>query len=65
VSLLGAAKYDELLEEATTDQLKRAGNVAGEILNWVAMIGMLGKRKPVFIEPHPPNGHAFGVWRWD
>lgn len=65
VRLVKEAKYETLLEEATTDQLKRAGNVAGEILNWVAMIGMLGKRKPVFIEPHPPNGHAFGVWRWD
>ena len=29
----------------------RAGNVGGELLNWVAMLGVTGDRKPSFIEP--------------
>lgn len=65
VSLLGDAKIDDLLNEATSDQLSSAGNVAGEILNWIAMLGMLGKRKPVFIEPQLQQGHAYAAWRWD
>jgi protocatechuate 4,5-dioxygenase beta chain len=54
-----------LLEEATSDQLARAGNVAGEILNWIALLGMVGKRKPAFVEKHNGHGHAFAAWRWD
>ncbi len=65
VSLLGDAKLDDLLNEATSDQLSSAGNVAGEILNWISMMGMLGKRKPIFIEPQLAQGHAYAVWRWD
>lgn len=65
VQLLGACKIDDLLEEATSDQLARAGNVAGEILNWIAMLGVVGKRKPAFVEKHDGHGHAFAAWRWD
>jgi gallate dioxygenase len=65
VKLLEAGKIDDLLQETTMEQLYRAGNVAGEILNWVAILGMVGKRKPSFIENHDDYGHAFGVWRWD
>jgi hypothetical protein len=65
VQLLGAAQVDDLLNEATADQIARAGNVAGEILNWIAMLGMVGKRKPSFVEKHDGHGHAFAAWRWD
>lgn len=65
VSLLADAKIEMLLEEATTDQLRRAGNVAGEILNWIALLGVLGKRKPAFVEPQLDHGHAYAAWRWD
>ena len=65
LSLLGDAKIDDLLNEATSDQLSSAGNVAGEILNWIAMLGIVGKRKPVFLEPQLQQGHAYGMWRWD
>jgi len=65
VTRLGAGKIDQLLEETTTDQLRRAGNVAGEILNWIALLGMLDGRKPAFIEPQLSHGHAYGIWRWD
>ena len=42
-----------------------AGNVSGETLNWIALLGAIGKRQPVFLEPQPAQGHAYGVWRWD
>jgi gallate dioxygenase len=65
VKLLGEGKIDDLLEETTADQISRAGNVAGEILNWIAMLGILGKRKPAFVEKHDGHGHGFAAWRWD
>jgi hypothetical protein len=58
-------RVDDLLNEATSDQLARAGNVAGEVLNWIAMLGFVGDRRPRFLEPQLERGHAYGVWRWD
>jgi protocatechuate 4,5-dioxygenase beta chain len=62
---LRQARIDDLLNEATSDRMARAGNVAGELLNWIAMLGAIGDRKPSFLEPEAHRGHAFGVWRWD
>jgi protocatechuate 4,5-dioxygenase beta chain len=59
------AKIDDLLNEATSDRMARAGNVAGELLNWIAMLGVIGDRRPRFLEPQLDRGHAYGVWRWD
>ncbi len=65
VKLLANAQIDDLLEETTADQMAQAGNVGGEILNWIAMLGVLEKRKPAFVEQQTNEGHAYGVWRWD
>lgn len=65
VKLLSEAKITDLLEETTSDQLRRAGNVSGEILNWIALLGAVGSRKPAFVEPQMEEGHAYGAWRWD
>jgi hypothetical protein len=65
VELLRANEIDDLLEETTADQIAKAGNVAGEILNWIAMLGMLDGRTPAFVETHDGHGHAFAAWRWD
>lgn len=62
---LREVKTDDLLNEATSDRIARAGNVAGELLDWIAMLGVIGDRKPVFLEPQMEQGHAYGVWRWD
>lgn len=62
---LREAKIDDLLNEATAPRMARAGNVAGELLNWIAMLGAVGNRKPHFLESPVEEGHAFGVWRWD
>jgi aromatic ring-opening dioxygenase catalytic subunit (LigB family) len=65
LGLLDGGDMDTLLTETTEAQMLKAGNVGGEILNWVAMLGAIGgKRKPVWIAPQMQNGHAYGVWRW-
>ena len=62
---LRQGRVNELLNEATSDRMARAGNVAGELLNWIAMLGVLDDRRPRFLEPQLEMGHAYGVWRWD
>jgi protocatechuate 4,5-dioxygenase beta chain len=62
---LNHGRVNELLNEATGERMARAGNVAGELLNWIAMLGVIGDRRPRFLEPQLAMGHAYGVWRWD
>lgn len=62
---LRQAKTDELLNAATSQRLARGGNVAGELLNWIALLGVIGNRAPRFLQPQMGHGHAYGVWRWD
>jgi aromatic ring-opening dioxygenase catalytic subunit (LigB family) len=62
---LGQAQHQELMEQATTERMLQAGNVSGELLNWIAMLGAVGTQKPQFLEPQMANGHAYGVWRFD
>lgn len=60
--LLRAGEVETLLDETTPQQLKKAGNVGGEILNWIAMLGAAGRGKPDWIELQPQFGHGYGVW---
>jgi protocatechuate 4,5-dioxygenase beta chain len=53
-----------LIDEATPLQMARAGNAGGELLNWIAMLGVIGDRAPRSLLPQP-HGHAFGIWQWD
>jgi aromatic ring-opening dioxygenase catalytic subunit (LigB family) len=62
---LANATIPELLEEATSEQLARAGNIGGEVLNWIALLGTLDRRKAAFVEPDAASGHAYAAWRWD
>lgn len=65
VDLMRAGKVDDLVREATTERMARAGNVAGELLNWIAMLGAIGGRPPEFLEPQIDEGHAYGFWYTD
>jgi aromatic ring-opening dioxygenase catalytic subunit (LigB family) len=65
IKLLEQQQIETLIEEATPHQLFKAGNVGGELLNWIAMLGAIGNRKPIYIAPQMANGHAYGVWRWN
>jgi protocatechuate 4,5-dioxygenase beta chain len=65
VEQLSHARVAELLDEATTERMARAGNIGGELLNWIAMLGVIGECKPRFIHTQDGHGDAYAVWRWD
>lgn len=62
---LEQGRVRDLLEEATSSRMLRAGNIGGELLNWIAMLGTIGERKPCFLQSQLDHGHAYGVWRWE
>jgi Catalytic LigB subunit of aromatic ring-opening dioxygenase len=62
LELLGEGNVRGLIAEATDDQLWRAGNAGGELLDWIAMLAMFEPRPPVFLECQPQYGHAYAAW---
>jgi gallate dioxygenase len=63
-ALVGDGAYDTLIAEASEAQMLKAGNVGGEILNWIAMLPSVGVRKPKFVKPQMDQGHAYAAWSW-
>jgi aromatic ring-opening dioxygenase catalytic subunit (LigB family) len=63
VSLMKNGEIDTLLGEATLDRMLRAGNVATELLCWIAMLGTIGGRAPDSITVRSGDGDAYGIWR--
>jgi aromatic ring-opening dioxygenase catalytic subunit (LigB family) len=63
--LLGEVRIDDLIAEATAARMLRAGNIGGELLNWIALLGVIGARKPANILPQNDHGQAFVAWRWN
>ncbi|MGH6670602.1 MAG: extradiol ring-cleavage dioxygenase [Xanthobacteraceae bacterium] len=62
--LLDEMRVADLVAEATTARMLRAGNIGGELLNWIALLGVIGARKPVKVLPQNNHGQAFVAWRW-
>lgn len=63
---IGNAEFAEIVAEATPERMWKAGNIGGELLNWVVLLGMVGQDKPRYLAPHDEkDGHAYAVWRWD
>lgn len=60
--LLQTGDAETLIEEATPEKFRAAGNVAGELLNWIAMLGTIGVRPARSVIPQMANGHAYAVW---
>ena len=60
--LLEKGDIETLLNEATPEQMAKAGNVGGELLDWIAMLGTIDARPAKFITPQMQNGHAYAVW---
>jgi protocatechuate 4,5-dioxygenase beta chain len=57
------AEIDRLLAEATPEQMWKAGNIGGELLNWIVMLGAIGKAKPCYLADHDDHdGHTFAAW---
>lgn len=61
-ALIAEAQYDTLIAESTPQQLAKAGNVGGEILNWIAMLASVDGRRPKFVTPQLEQGHAYAAW---
>jgi gallate dioxygenase len=55
--------FDELVTESTQEQMLRAGNVGGELLNWIAMLGTVNGHALQWIKPEVKHGHAYAVWK--
>jgi protocatechuate 4,5-dioxygenase beta chain len=62
-ALIRNGDIDTLLQEATLRRMMRAGNVATELLVWIAMLGAIGKRLPDWMEVRPSAGDAYAIWR--
>ena len=53
-------------EEATPERMWKAGNIGGELLNWIVTLGVVGKEKPRYLADHDEkDGHAYAAWRWN
>ena len=62
--LMRAGHIDTLLEEATTERMLQAGNVAAELLTWIATLGVIGDRTPEWMDVRPAAGDAYGICNW-
>jgi aromatic ring-opening dioxygenase catalytic subunit (LigB family) len=60
--LLEQGDVETLINESTPEKFAAAGNVAGELLNWIAMLGTIDPKPAKSVEPQMPNGHAYAVW---
>jgi hypothetical protein len=65
IDLLGSARVEELVREATDDQLAQAGNAGGELLDWITMLGAIDPRRPSVLEVQRQFGHAYAAWPID
>jgi protocatechuate 4,5-dioxygenase beta chain len=60
------AEIDRLVAEATPEQMWKAGNIGGELLNWIVMLGTVGNGKPCYLADHDDSdGHAFAAWSFN
>jgi len=60
------AEIEDIVTEATPEQMWRAGNVGGELLNWIVMLGAVGSVKPRYLAEHDDeDGHAFAAWSFN
>ncbi len=60
---LEAGDVDAVVEASTPAQLARAGNVGGELLNWLALLGAIGGARPDSLDLQPEFGHGYAFWR--
>jgi aromatic ring-opening dioxygenase catalytic subunit (LigB family) len=52
----------DLVDETTPARLRSAGNVSGEILNWIAMLGSANRGAPVWSKTLPDEGFIYAAW---
>lgn len=59
---LDAGNVDAVVAKATPKRLAAAGNVGGELLNWIAMLAATGGRRPTSMDMQVHLGHGYGFW---
>jgi hypothetical protein len=62
-ALIEEGRLAELVAEAGPEQLARAGNAGGELLDWIVVLGMIGARAPDYLLRQLQQGHAYACWR--
>jgi gallate dioxygenase len=62
IELMTTGRIATLIEDATAPRMLAAGNVGGELLNWIAMIGAVGNDTASWIDLQESRGHAYGAW---
>jgi aromatic ring-opening dioxygenase catalytic subunit (LigB family) len=55
-------EHDTLINRATEARMLEAGNVAGELLNWIVALGIVGPTRPAILINQPALGNAFAAW---
>jgi hypothetical protein len=62
--LLAQGQVDQIIARGTAQRMAHAGNIGGELLMWLAMLGALGPLgRPTWLEQQPEMGHCFAMWR--
>jgi Catalytic LigB subunit of aromatic ring-opening dioxygenase len=57
-----SCEHGELIEAASEARMLEAGNVGGELLNWVVALGIIGPSAPDLLINQPELGNAFAAW---
>lgn len=57
-----SCEHGELIEAASEARMLEAGNVGGELLNWIVALGIIGPSAPVLLINQPELGNAFAAW---
>ncbi|KQU89526.1 hypothetical protein ASD00_27160 [Ensifer sp. Root31] len=57
-----SGRYDEIISRASEARMLQAGNVAGELLNWIIALGTIEPSAPAILKDQPQLGNAFAAW---
>lgn len=60
--MIASGDIEQLVARATQAQMLAAGNIGGELLNWIAMLSAIGGGPPNTLSLQPQFGHGYGFW---
>lgn len=55
-------RAEALIDAASESRMLAAGNVAGELLTWISVLGVVGSATPDIVIDQPALGNAFAAW---
>lgn len=55
-------EHEQLIGAASEARMLNAGNAAGELLNWIVALGIVGRVPPSILIDQPELGNAFAAW---